>query len=83
MNRFHPAKPVSVYSIEKVSMFRLFSFQEKFLESLKRRMEGDNLEFNWHPFSEIYDAYIKGLSSYLEICKDGRMIVHVEPEKLE
>lgn len=31
----------------------------------------------------VYDASMKGLNSYLEISKDGSMIVHVEPEKLK
>lgn len=92
MNKFHPAKPVSVYNIYKmhwkVGRFRPFSYQQNFLESLRKRVEEHHRNFNWQsyvpfPFGEIYDASMKGLNSYLEISKDGSMTVHVKPEKLE
>lgn len=86
MNRFHPAKPVSVYNTMNRNTFISFLRQE-FLQTVRKKVEEHHKKFNWqsyvpYPFNEIYDASMKGLNSYLEIS-DGKMIVHVEPEKLK
>jgi len=81
MNRFHPAKPVSVY--KKHWMFgriRESDWQCSFHESLRKRL---CKAFPETPiFSQVCDVTWKGVSAYLEITKTGEMKVHVEPTNL-
>lgn len=65
MNRFHPAKPLSVYNIYKtnwrVGGFRPFSYQQNFLESLRKRIKEHHEDFNWQSYVPYPFSYPLGI----------------------